>query len=78
MLTRLLSLSGVSAIAHRGGSKIRPENTHAAFDHAAELGVDALECDVHLSHDGEVVVIHDATLQRTTDRAGRVADLSAA
>ena len=64
-------LDHVSAIAHRGGSKLRPENTMAAFDHAVTLGVDALECDVHLSRDGEVVVIHDPTLDRTTDgRAG--------
>ena len=39
----------------------------AAFDHAVTLGVDAIECDVHLSRDGEAVVIHDATLDRTTD-----------
>ena len=61
-------------IAHRGGSRLRPENTLAAFDHAVALGVDALECDVHLSRDGEPVVIHDATLDRTTDASGPVAD----
>jgi glycerophosphoryl diester phosphodiesterase len=44
----------------------------AAFDQAAGLGVDAIECDVHLSKDGEVVVLHDATLDRTTDAAGPV------
>jgi glycerophosphoryl diester phosphodiesterase len=77
MLTRLLSLSGPAVIAHRGGSKVRPENTMAAFDHAVALGVDALECDVHLSRDREVVVIHDATLQRTTDRTGPVGDFTA-
>ena len=70
MLARLLSLDRVSVISHRGGSKLRPENTFAAFDHACELGVDALECDVHLSRDGEVVVIHDFTLERTTDGQG--------
>lgn len=72
VLTRLTSLSKVAAIAHRGGSKLRPENTIAAFEHAVSLGVDALECDVHLSRDGEVVVIHDATLDRTTDAQGEV------
>jgi glycerophosphoryl diester phosphodiesterase len=71
--SRLLSLSELTAIAHRGGSKIRPENTLAAFDHAASLGVDAFECDVHLSKDGEPVVIHDFTLDRTTDAVGPVA-----
>jgi glycerophosphoryl diester phosphodiesterase len=78
MLSRLLSLDEVAAIAHRGGSKLRPENTFAAFDHAVALGVDAIECDVHLSRDGEVVVIHDATLERTTDASGPVAARSAA
>jgi glycerophosphoryl diester phosphodiesterase len=72
MLARLLSLDRVSVIAHRGGSKLRPENTVGAFDHACQLGVDALECDVHLSRDGEVVVIHDFALERTTDGVGPV------
>jgi glycerophosphoryl diester phosphodiesterase len=62
----------VAAIAHRGGSKLRPENTLAAFDHAASLGVDGFECDVHLSRDGVPVVIHDATLDRTTAGSGSV------
>jgi glycerophosphoryl diester phosphodiesterase len=70
--SRLLSLGDVTAIAHRGGSKLRPENTMAAFDHAVALGADAIECDVHLSRDGEVVVIHDPTLDRTTDASGPV------
>ena len=72
VLTRLMSLSTVVAIAHRGGSKLRPENTIPAFEHAVSLGVDALECDVHLSRDGEVVVIHDPTLDRTTNTHGEV------
>jgi glycerophosphoryl diester phosphodiesterase len=78
MLGALISLNRVSAIAHRGGSKLRPENTLAAFDHAASLGVDALECDVHLSRDGEAVVIHDATLDRTCDVPGPVSGRTAA
>jgi glycerophosphoryl diester phosphodiesterase len=73
VLTRLTSLSTVVAIAHRGGAKLRPENTMPAFEHAVALGVDALECDVHLSRDGEVVVIHDPTLDRTTNAHGEVA-----
>jgi len=77
MLSKLVSLEHLSAIAHRGGAKLRPENTVAAFDHAMTLGVDALECDVHLSRDGEVVVIHDPTLDRTTDRQGPVNALTA-
>jgi glycerophosphoryl diester phosphodiesterase len=77
-LSRLLSLSAVTAIAHRGGGGLRPENTLTAFDHAVSLGVDALECDVHLSRDGEVVIIHDPTLDRTTDARGEVASRTAA
>ena len=77
MIQRLLSLSDPVVIAHRGGSKVRPENTMMAFDHAATLGVDGLECDVHLSRDDEPVVIHDATLDRTTDAAGPVAGRTA-
>src|SRR5580765_2662312 len=74
----LLTAPGrVLAIAHRGGSKLRPENTLAAFNHAVTLGVDAFECDVHLSSDGEVVLIHDDTLDRTTDGSGRVSDRTA-
>jgi glycerophosphoryl diester phosphodiesterase len=65
------------AIAHRGGSTLRPENTIAAFDHAIALGVDGLECDVHLSRDGDVVVIHDASLNRTTNATGPVSALTA-
>jgi len=49
----------------------------AAFDHAAALGVDAVECDVHLSRDGEPVVIHDDTLDRTTEARGPVRLMSA-
>ncbi len=78
MLSRLLSVTAVSAIAHRGGSKLRPENTTAAFDHAAALGVDGMECDVQLSRDGVPVVIHDATLDRTTEARGPVSARSAA
>ena len=78
MIAALLSLNRLIVIAHRGGSKLRPENTLAAFDHACALGVDALECDVHLSRDGEVVVIHDPTLDRTTDVQGPVGARSAA
>jgi glycerophosphoryl diester phosphodiesterase len=59
--------------AHRGGAKLRPENTLLAFDHGMSLGADGLEFDVRLSRDGVVVVHHDATLDRTTDGTGPVA-----
>jgi len=74
----LLSPDRVSVIAHRGGSALRPENTFLAFDHAVSLGVDALECDVQLARDGEVMIIHDPTLERTTNGVGAVGDHSAA
>jgi glycerophosphoryl diester phosphodiesterase len=57
---------------HRGNPAEHPENTLASFRSAIELGVDMVECDVHLSADGELVVIHDHTLERTTDGAGLV------
>jgi glycerophosphoryl diester phosphodiesterase len=60
--------------AHRGGAALAPENSMAAFDHAVSLGVDGLELDVRLSSDGEVVVHHDRTLDRTTRLRGLVAE----
>jgi glycerophosphoryl diester phosphodiesterase len=62
--------------AHRGGAGLAPENTLAAFRKALGLGVDALEMDLHVTRDGVVVVIHDGTLDRTTDGRGDVGDLS--
>lgn len=59
-------------IAHRGASADAPENTIAAFELALEQGADGIELDVHLSADGQPVVIHDFTLERTTDGAGPV------
>ncbi len=59
-------------IAHRGFSGRHPENTLRAFRAAEELGVDLVECDVHRSIDGALVVIHDATLDRTTNGQGPV------
>jgi glycerophosphoryl diester phosphodiesterase len=64
-------------IAHRGGSGLRPENTLAAFEHGLALGADALELDVHLSRDGQAVVCHDATLDRTTNATGPIAERTA-
>lgn len=58
--------------AHRGGAALWPENTLAAFRGALALGLDLLELDVHPSADGEIVVIHDATLERMTEGAGPV------
>ena len=58
--------------AHRGGAKLAPENTLAAFENGMALGSDGFECDVHLARDGVPVVIHDPTLDRTTDATGPV------
>ena len=58
--------------AHRGGARLAPENTMAAFANGLALGSDGIECDVHLSRDGVPVVIHDKTLDRTTNAAGPV------
>ena len=76
----LLDLSARPVIAHRGASGAAPENTLAAFELAVRQSADAFELDVRLSADGVPVVLHDPTLDRTTDRAGplaalRVADL---
>jgi len=63
--------------AHRGGAALAPENTFAAFDNGLALGADGLELDVHLSRDGQVVVHHDATLERTTNLRGPVSEWAA-
>lgn len=60
-------------IAHRGFSGRHPENTLRSFRAAEELGCDMVECDVHATRDGRLVVIHDPTLERTTDGEGPVA-----
>lgn len=64
--------------AHRGGSRIGPENTITAFDRGLSAGADALELDVHLSRDGIVVVHHDAHLDRTTGAQGVLKERTAA
>jgi glycerophosphoryl diester phosphodiesterase len=63
--------------AHRGGAALAPENTLAAFDRGLAAGADGIELDVHLSRDGAVVVLHDATVNRTTNGKGAVSALSA-
>ncbi len=65
-------------IAHRGASYDAPENTFESFDLALELGFDNFETDVQLSSDGRAVLIHDDTLDRTTDGTGAVAETSIA
>ena len=63
-------------LAHRGASKMAPENTMEAFRLGIEAGAGGLELDVHLTRDGRVVVIHDPTVDRTTGGTGAVAEMT--
>ena len=65
-------------VAHRGGAALWAENSLTAFRNAIALGARVLELDVHLARDGTVAVIHDATLPRTSDGTGAVADCTSA
>ncbi len=67
-----------AVFAHRGGAGLWPENTLFAFRNAWALGVDVLEMDVHITRDGHIVVIHDSTVDRTTNGTGRVRDFTLA
>jgi len=62
-------------VAHRGGACLAPENTLAAFRNALTMPVDAIELDVQMSSDGQLIVFHDATVERLTDGAGNILDL---
>jgi glycerophosphoryl diester phosphodiesterase len=68
----------MEVIAHRGASGYAPENTRAAFDRALAMGADAIETDVQLTADQELVLFHDATVDRSSDGRGPVADYSLA
>jgi glycerophosphoryl diester phosphodiesterase len=65
-------------IAHRGDSEHRPENTLASFASALEVGAEVVEFDVQFTRDGHVVVVHDPTVDRTTNGTGRVAQMNLA
>ncbi len=73
-----MSLDRTLVFAHRGASAYAPMNTLPAFELAAAQGADGIELDVHLTRDGRVVVIHDFTVDSTTDGHGRVAEMSLA
>ena len=71
-MNALLDPAAQLVIAHRGNSAFFPENTLESFEQAVALGADALEFDVRMSRDGKAVVIHDPTLERTTNGSGAV------
>ena len=67
---------GITVIAHRGGAELFSENTLTAFRKSVELGVDAIECDVQLSKDGQLVIVHDSNLNRVAGIDKNVSDLT--
>jgi glycerophosphoryl diester phosphodiesterase len=64
--------------AHQGGELLRPSNTMTAFTHAVELGAQVIDTDLHMTADGELVLVHDETVDRTSDGTGAVRDLTLA
>jgi glycerophosphoryl diester phosphodiesterase len=64
------------SVAHRGHSIAYPENTVEAYRKAIELGIEMIECDVNITREGKLVMIHDSTLDRTTNGSGRVSALT--
>lgn len=71
-ISEFFSKKPFAVVAHRGASTYEPENTIKAIEKAIDMGVDAVEVDVRLSKDYMPVVIHDETLNRTTNVSGRV------
>jgi glycerophosphoryl diester phosphodiesterase len=71
-------VTAIEIVGHRGAAGEAPENTLAGFAHARSIGVAGVEFDVRLSGDSQLVVIHDATVDRTTYSSGTVAELDAA
>lgn len=62
--------------AHRGASAYAPENTLPAFQMAVDMGADGIECDIHMSKDGQFVVCHDTTVDRVSNGSGAIADMT--
>ncbi|HAH55766.1 MAG TPA: glycerophosphodiester phosphodiesterase [Flavobacterium sp.] len=69
-------MNPILKIGHRGAKGYQPENTLVSFQKAIDLNVDGIELDVHLSSDGEIIVIHDETIDRTTNGKGFVNQLT--
>jgi glycerophosphoryl diester phosphodiesterase len=70
-------MNSILKIGHRGAKGYEPENTLISFEKAIDLKVDGIELDVHLSSDREIIVIHDETIDRTSDRKGFVNQFTA-
>ncbi len=70
-------MNSILKIGHRGAKGYEPENSLIAFEKAIDLNVDGIELDVHLSSDGELIVIHDKTIDRTTNGKGFVKNYTA-
>ena len=70
------SAAGVEVVAHRGANEYAPENTYAAAKLCVEWGVEYVEIDVRTSTDGVMYILHDATVDRTTDGSGRISKLT--
>ena len=68
----------VRVIAHQGGDGVWPGDTLYAYEKAVALGADVLEMDAHLTKDGEIVLMHDEKIDRTTDGTGLIEDLTLA
>lgn len=71
-----LDAKPILVIGHRGARELEPENTVRSFCKALELGVDVIECDVHMTSDGHAVLMHDHTVDRTTNGAGLVSSFT--
>src|SRR5207244_1292446 len=66
----------IKIIGHRGAAGHAPENTFAAFDRGLALGADGVETDIRATRDGVLVLLHDATVDRTTAGSGAIADMT--
>ena len=71
-----MSARTIKVIGHRGAAGHAPENTFAAFDRGLAMGVDGVETDIRATRDGVLVLLHDATVDRTTDGTGAIAEMT--
>lgn len=76
MFIAFVTTASAQVCAHRGDAEVTPENTIAAFESAIEKGAQQIEFDVEMTKDGRLVIVHDATVDRTTNGGGKVTRLS--